>query len=228
MQPGMVDCHAPPLSRPLEVTRWAGPRSSRQSSTGSEPHVRPSATRCVGSAWTRGLSIRAVARAAGIDAAHLSRIERGSAAPSQDALVAIATAMGYRTSIRLFPSDGPRIRDHVQVRMIEALLRDLRPRWVPRLEVAVYQPVRGVIDMVLHDRETHDVVAGEAHSVLTTFEHQLRWAGQKADSLPSAPRLAVGGHPRDAASRTPAPAALQSHDARPGSSGSPDIPGGLP
>ena len=30
------------------------------------------------------------------------------------------------------------------------------------------------------------VVAGESHSLLTTVEHQLRWAGQKADSLPSA------------------------------------------
>jgi transcriptional regulator with XRE-family HTH domain len=133
-----------------------------------------------------GLSIRAIAGAAHIDPSHLSRIERGLAAPSQDALVAIATAMGHRASIRLFPTDGPRVRDHLQLRMEEALLRDLHGRWVPRLEVAVYQPVRGVIDLVLQDRATQDLVAGESHSVLTTVEHQLRWAGQKADSLASA------------------------------------------
>ena len=52
--------------------------------------------------------------------------------------------------------------------------------------MAVYQPVRGVIDAVLQDRTTHDLVAGESHSLLTTVEHQLRWAGQKAESLPSA------------------------------------------
>ena len=57
---------------------------------------------------------------------------------------------------------------------------------MPRLEVAVYRPVRGVIDVVLQDRDTQDLVAGEAHSLLHTVEGQLRWAGQKADALPSA------------------------------------------
>jgi transcriptional regulator with XRE-family HTH domain len=133
-----------------------------------------------------GLSIRAIAGAAHIDPSHLSRVERGIAAPSQDALVAIATAMGHRASIKLFPTDGPRVRDHLQLRMEEALIHDLHSRWVPRLEVAVYQPVRGVIDVVLQDRTTRDIVAGESHSLLTSVEHQLRWAGQKADSLPSA------------------------------------------
>jgi hypothetical protein len=94
--------------------------------------------------------------------------------------------MGCRVSTRLYDTDGPRVRDHVQVRLIEALLNVLHPRWVARLEVAVYRPVRGVIDVVLQDRETNDLVAGEAHSRLMTVEHQLRWAGQKADSLQSA------------------------------------------
>ena len=70
--------------------------------------------------------------------------------------------------------------------MIEALLTALHPRWTPHLEVAVYRPVRGVIDVVLQDRDTLDLVAGEAHSLLHTVEGQLRWAGQKADSLASA------------------------------------------
>lgn len=134
----------------------------------------------------RGLSIRAVCAGAGIDPAHLSRIEAGERTPSQDALVALAAAMGCRVSTRIYPTDGPRVRDHVQVRLIEALLRILHPRWIARLEVAVYRPVRGVIDVVLQDRETHDVVAGEGHSLLVSVEHQLRWAGEKADSLPSA------------------------------------------
>ena len=121
-----------------------------------------------------GLSIRAIAGAAHIDPSHLSRVERGIAAPSQDALVAIATAMGHRASIKLFPTDGPRVRDHLQLRMEEALIQDLHSRWVPRLEVAVYQPVRGVIDVVLQDRTTRDLVAGESHSLLTSVEHQLR------------------------------------------------------
>ncbi|MDQ1323416.1 MAG: cro/C1-type protein [Chloroflexota bacterium] len=39
---------------------------------------------------------------------------------------------------------------------------------------------------MLQDRDTHDLVAGEAHSLLHTVEGQLRWAGQKADALTSA------------------------------------------
>ena len=133
-----------------------------------------------------GLSARAVSAAAGLHPSHLPRIEAGDRQPTPDALVALAAAMGHDVSIRLFPTTGPRIRDHIQARMIEALLRDLHPRWTAHLEVAVYRPVRGVIDVVLQDTSTLDIVAGEGHSRLTTVERQLRWAGQKADSLPSA------------------------------------------
>lgn len=132
------------------------------------------------------LSIRQVSAAAGLHHSHLPRIEAGEGSPSQDALVAIATVLGCHASIRLFASWAPQIRDRIQVRMVEALLSALHPRWTARLEVAVYRPVRGVVDMVLQDRETRDLVAGEGHSRLHTVEGQLRWAGQKADSLPSA------------------------------------------
>jgi transcriptional regulator with XRE-family HTH domain len=134
----------------------------------------------------RGLSVREVCAGAGIDPAHLSRIESGERTPSQDALVALATAIGCRVSTRLYPTDGPRVRDHVQVRLVEALLRVLHSRWTARLEVAVYRPARGVLDVVLRDGMTNDVVAGEGHSLLASVEHQLRWAGETADSLPSA------------------------------------------
>jgi len=133
-----------------------------------------------------GLSLRQVAGAAGLHHSHLPRIEAGKRQASLDTLVALATAMGHDVSIRLYPGSGPRVRDHIQVRMIEALLASLHPRWVARLEVAVYTPVRGVIDVVLQDREQGDLVAGEGHSALNSVERQLRWAGQKADALESA------------------------------------------
>jgi transcriptional regulator with XRE-family HTH domain len=133
-----------------------------------------------------GLSLRHVGAAAGFHASHLPRIEAGERQPSLDALVALAAAMGHEVSIRLYPGSGPRVRDHIQVRMIEALLAVLHPRWKARLEVAVYRPVRGVIDVVLQDRETGEVVAGEGHSMLHSVERQVRWAGQKADALSSA------------------------------------------
>lgn len=132
------------------------------------------------------VSLRALGAAIGVDPSHLSRVLAGDHAISHDALVAVSTGLGYDVSVRLFESTGPRVRDRIQVRMIEALLDPLHPRWTPRLEVAVYRPVRGVIDVVLQDSETADIVAGEGHSALAAVEQQLRWAGQKADALESA------------------------------------------
>ena len=135
---------------------------------------------------TEGLSLRALGAAVGVDPSHLSRVLGEARAISPDTLVAVATGLGYDVSIRLFESVGPRVRDRIQVRMIEALLAALHRRWLARLEVAVYRPVRGVIDLVLQDQDRRDVVAGEGHGELRSVEQQLRWAGQKADSLPSA------------------------------------------
>ncbi len=133
-----------------------------------------------------GLSIGDVGRAVDLDPSHLSRVESGDRDLSIASLVAVAAVLGHDASIRLFPSSGPRVRDHIQVRMIEALLAVADPRWEARLEVPVYDPVHGVIDVVLRDRLTSDVVAGEAHSGLHSVDAQIRWAVQKADALPSA------------------------------------------
>jgi len=132
------------------------------------------------------VSLRRLGQAIGVDPSHLARAEAGDRTLSLDALAAAAAGLGRDVSFRLFSANGPRVRDHLQVRMIEALLASLHPRWIARLEVAVYTPVRGVIDVVLQDRERGDLVAGEGHSALHAVERQLRWAGQKADALPSA------------------------------------------
>ncbi len=48
------------------------------------------------------------------------------------------------------------------------------------------KPDRGVIDVVLADVKASEIVATEVQGQLRRVEQQLRWAGQKADSLPSA------------------------------------------
>ena len=53
------------------------------------------------------------------------------------------------------------------------------------MEVPVYRPVRGVIDVVLVDHATSTIVAVEVHSELRRLEQQLRWANEKAAALPS-------------------------------------------
>lgn len=134
----------------------------------------------------RELSLRAVGRGVGIDPSVLARAEAGDANLTLDSLAALASALGTEASLRLYPATGPRLRDHLQVRLIETLLADAHPRWRPRLEVAVYRPVRGVSDLVLTEPRTAEVVCGEAHSEIRRAERQLRWAGEKADALPSA------------------------------------------
>ena len=134
----------------------------------------------------RGVSMRALARAAGVDHALVSRIEAGTVTPTIPTLVALATALGMEPSIKLFSAVGPRIDDRVSAPITNALLGIAHPRWAPRLEVFVLAPAKGVIDVVFSERRANDVVAAEIQGQLRRVEQQLRWSGQKADSLPSA------------------------------------------
>jgi len=133
----------------------------------------------------QGLRQRSVSVEAGIDRAHLSRIESGGVA-SLASLSRVAASLGGELSIRFHPGTGSRLRDHIQSAIVDALLRDLDPRWKRFLEVSVYRPVRGVIDLVLHDPTSRHVVAIEVHSEIRRLEQLLRWTREKRDALSSA------------------------------------------
>lgn len=137
----------------------------------------------------QGTTATAVARAAGIDRAHLARIEAGDSAASLAVLNRIAQALGADLSIRLYPGTGPRLQDHVQAAITEALLETANPRWRRNVEVAVRRPVRGVIDIVLDDDDT--IVATEVHSEIRRLEQQIRWMREKAAALPSSELLGL-------------------------------------
>lgn len=81
---------------------------------------------------------------------------------------------------------APRLRDPIQARITEALVRILDRRWTRLVEVPVHRPARGVIDLVAHDQAAGIVVATEVQSELRRLEQQLRWSQLKAESLPSA------------------------------------------
>ncbi len=134
-----------------------------------------------------GRSQRAVADAAGLSQGYLSKIEAGIAQPSLEVLRFLSAALGADLSVKSYPNTGPRIRDRLQLRMEQAALEIAHPRWRSELEVPVYRPVRGIIDLVLHDRAGPDTVASEAHSGLRRVEQQVRWASQKADALAALP-----------------------------------------
>ena len=133
-----------------------------------------------------GVSERALARVAGIDESHLHRIETADREPSIQALSRLAAALGGEVSIRIYPGTGPRIRDRVQARMVEALLAILDDRWTRLLEVALERPVRGVIDLVLGDPAADLLIASEFESTIRRLEQQVRWSGEKAAALPNA------------------------------------------
>jgi len=126
-----------------------------------------------------------VAERAGIDFGYLAQVERGDREPSISVLAAVAEVLGADLSIRLYPNTGPIVRDHIQARVVEELLRIAHPRWRRMTEVPVYKPARGRIDVVLHDPQPAVVIATEVHSQMRRLEQQLGWARLKAESLPS-------------------------------------------
>lgn len=129
------------------------------------------------------VSLAALGRATEIDPAYIGRIEAGLEHPSLEVLTAIGVALGADLGVRYFAGAGSRIHDRFQAPMLEALLTDLGPRWRPALEVAVRNPVRGVIDAVLRDRVAAIAIATEVQSDLRRLEQQIRWGREKADAL---------------------------------------------
>lgn len=130
-----------------------------------------------------GVTLTELARVIGVHRSHIARIESASARPSLEVLTAIGVALGADMSLRYFPGSGPRLQDRFQAAMIEAFLKELDPRWLVELEVPISQPSRGVIDVVLTDRQSAVTVAAEAQSQLRRLEQQVRWSAEKADGL---------------------------------------------
>lgn len=137
-----------------------------------------------------GLSVRALALAAGIAPSTQGAIEGGTHSPSIEVLARVAQVLGADLGVRLYAGTGPRIYDHLQAPMLKAFLQLLHLRWARRLEVPVYGQARGVIDLVIEDPREPAVVACEAQSQLRRLEQQVRWATMKADALTAA-RLRV-------------------------------------
>jgi transcriptional regulator with XRE-family HTH domain len=145
-------------------------------------------SRAIGDA---GLSHRAVAIKAGIDPGYLSRVLAGGREPSLSVLTAVADVLGGRVSCRFVPGTGPRIHDRFQAPIGEALLRLAHPRWHPGLEVSVYRPVRGVVDLVFATDRPPTLVVTEIQSRIDRLEQQLRWFQAKTDAIRSSD-LAAG------------------------------------
>jgi transcriptional regulator with XRE-family HTH domain len=132
-----------------------------------------------------GIYLRALARASGVSEAYLSMIVAGRREPSIAVMTAVARALGGDLSVRFYPNTGPVIHDRIQARIVEELLRIAAPTWTKSVEVPVYRPARGFIDVVFDSRSLATSVASEVESRIDRLEQQLRWAQEKAASLPS-------------------------------------------
>ncbi len=132
-----------------------------------------------------GISVAALARAAGIDVSYLYKILAGTAEPSDETRARLAIALGADLSVRLYPNTGPLVRDRHQGSILEALLALHHPRWKPFTELRVLRPSRGWIDVAFHEPGEGVIVATEIQSELHRIEQLIRWSAEKAASLPS-------------------------------------------
>jgi transcriptional regulator with XRE-family HTH domain len=126
-----------------------------------------------------GVPQSTVAAACGLSASHYCEIEAGTAEPSIQAVVRIGVALGRRPWFGLRPESDPLVRDRRQAPMVEAFLTDLHSRWSRMLEVGVYWPVHGVIDVVLSETAGPEVVAVEFQGGIGRLEETLRWSGRR-------------------------------------------------
>ncbi len=133
-----------------------------------------------------GLSISALARGSGVSQAHISQLLSGEREPSIAVLTALTEALGAELSIRVYPGTGPKLRDGIQARIVEELVRLAAPAWRRSIEVPVSRPARGYIDIAFDDPAQCVIVATEVQSRMDRLEQQIRWAQDKARSLPSA------------------------------------------
>lgn len=123
-----------------------------------------------------------MARCAGIDPAHVARIEGGTANPSLEALVALSACLGMELGVRMFPIAGTRLHDRFQAPMVEALVRWLGPQWRSEPEVVV-PAARGVVDLVARRTLDRLTVACESHSELRRLEAVVRRLAEKEEAL---------------------------------------------
>ena len=132
-----------------------------------------------------GMSIAALARAAGLDPTFVGEIETGAANPSIETCERLAIVLGADLPLRLYPTTGPLLRDHLQAAIAELIVRVAHSRWARFAEIAVRRPARGWIDLGLHDPHAATFVASEIHSELRRLEQLIRWGAEKATGLPS-------------------------------------------
>lgn len=129
-----------------------------------------------------GLRQRDVGTRAGVSQSVVSRVERGVSVPSLDLMGRLTAAVGCRLSCKLFPADGPSLRDGGQLQLIEVVRRQLHASWNVTLEAPIGTgDDRRAADMVIENRL--EIALGEFESNLYDAQGQVRPAQLKRAAL---------------------------------------------
>ena len=132
-----------------------------------------------------GVTVAALATASELAPSYVARILAGVTRPTVQTYVRLGAVLGADFSAKFYPTTGPQVRDRHQGRILEVILEERHARWDPFTEVRVHKPDRGWIDLALHERREHVIVASEIQSELNRVEQLVRWQQAKAASLPS-------------------------------------------
>jgi transcriptional regulator with XRE-family HTH domain len=128
-----------------------------------------------------GMTQRRLAALAGVSQAFVSMVECGRRAAEWSTACALASAVGHDLSLKLFPSDGVRIRDSGHVGLVQGIVAQADRSWHPQIEVPVAPGDRRAADLVL--RGEREVLHIEVERFVVDFQAQLRAAQLKRAQL---------------------------------------------
>lgn len=130
----------------------------------------------------RGLTLKQVARVAGVSPDTARRVEGGDPGAELDTLCAVGAAVGLDVVIQAYPANPPSLRDSGQLIVAEYVCSIAHPTWKPELEVPAGQH-REAIDVGLFGpREIIDV---EIDRLILDWQKQHRRNTLKRDYLAS-------------------------------------------
>ncbi|HEY8169861.1 MAG TPA: hypothetical protein VIH24_02030, partial [Candidatus Limnocylindria bacterium] len=134
-----------------------------------------------------GLSVRAVARLAGVAPDTQRRIEAGDPAVQLDTLCRCASVVGLRVWARAYPRSTPSLRDTGQLWVAEQLRRAVHGSLSVAFEVGLGN-LRAA-DMVVSGPD--EIIHVEIERYLADFQAQYRSAAEKRDLLSASHRRPV-------------------------------------
>lgn len=127
-----------------------------------------------------GMTVRQVARRAGVAASTEARIEVGDSGVAVSTLSAVAEAVGLDLVLRAYPGRKPSLRDTGQLELAEALIARAHAALKPEFELIVGSHGESIDTAFFGASE---IVAAELERLILDFQDQYRRADRKGEAL---------------------------------------------